>query len=356
LRKIKPNFEIKCKCNNSILLLSPKNLLSFLLSNTKIDNICSKHNLPFENFCSNCRLWLCKECKKDFHNDYFKSHNLKNFNEIDEVDNNLCSIHKNYIYNFYCKTCKKSICYKCNLNEHKEHWKISFVDYMNQFKIFEKKWKRKNLQEFNNYIDSSLKKTINDIEEYVGLIKNKIENAIENFKKFEFNLTKEKNNKISEIKTYIDIIKNVYNYYFNIKQKKEKNIKDIKFLYKSFTEFKELSIDLKTFKENFKKVDLYLKELLKIDFLPIKLSFYFHDNKNKYKKVNYSHCCKSLKINKNWVNCLAELNDDRLAAGCGDFLIKEKKMIKIYNLMNNKEEGKLIGHLDDIISLIYLKN
>ena len=164
-KKIKPTFEISCKCNSTILSLTPEALLNFLNSNSKIDNICSKHNLPFENFCSNCRLWLCLECKKDFHNDYFGTHNLKNFNQIDEKENNLCPFHNGYNYNYYCKTCKLSICKKGFDNEHKEHWKVSFEDYMKQFRNYEKKWKRKNLNEFNIYIDDCVKKTINVIEE-----------------------------------------------------------------------------------------------------------------------------------------------------------------------------------------------
>ena len=355
-KKIKPKFEIPCKCNSSILSLTPNSLLTFLQSNTKIDNICSKHNLPFEHYCPNCRLWLCLECKKDFHNDYFSSHPLKNFNQIDEIDNNLCPIHNGYNFSFYCKTCKHSICKKEALNEHKDHWKVSFDDYMKQFKKFEKKWKRKNLNEFNNYIDYCFKKTINDIEESFNLIKEKIENIIDNFKKFEMNLTNNKINKITEIKTYIDILKNIYNFYYNRKEKIEKNRNDIKFLYKAFTEFKEIKIDSKIFKQNFQKIDSYFNELLNIDFFPINLSFYYHDNKNKFKKEKYTHCSKSISIKKNWVNCLVEINDDKIAAGCGDFLIKEKKVIKIFNLLNYKEEGKLIGHTNDIISLIYLKN
>ena len=356
-KKIKPKFEIPCKCNSSILSLTPNSLLTFLQSNTKIDNICSKHNLTFEHYCPNCRLWLCSECKKDFHNDYFNSHPLKNFNQIDEIDNNLCPIHNGYNFSFYCKTCKYSICKKEALNEHKDHWKVSFDDYMKQFKKFEKKWKRKNLNEFNNYIDSCFKKTIKDIEDSYNLIKEKIENIIENFKKFEMNLTNNKINKITEIKTYIDILKNIYNFYYNRKEKQEKNRNDIKFLYKAYTEFKEITIDSKIFKQNFQKIDLYFNELLNIDFFPIKLSFYYHDNKNIFKKEKYTHCSKSISIQQNnWINCLVEINDDKIAAGCGDFLIKGKKVIKIFNLMNYREEGKLIGHTNDIISLIYLKN
>ena len=142
-KKIKPKFEIPCKCNSSILSLTPNSLLTFLQSNTKIDNICSKHNLTYEHYCPNCRLWLCSECKKDFHNDYFNSHPLKNFNQIDEIDNNLCPIHNGYNFSFYCKTCKYSICKKEALNEHKDHWKVSFDDYMKQFKKFEKNGKEK---------------------------------------------------------------------------------------------------------------------------------------------------------------------------------------------------------------------
>ena len=355
-KKIKPTFEISCKCNSTILSLTPEALLNFLNSNSKIDNICSKHNLPFENYCSNCRLWLCLECKKDFHNDYFGAHNLKNFNQIDEKENNLCPFHNGYNYNYYCKTCKLSICKKGFDNEHKEHWKVSFEDYMKQFNNYEKKWKRKNLNEFNIYIDDCVKKTINDIEDKVNIIKEKIENIIENCKKFELNIINEKNKKIKEIQTYINIIKNIYNYYYTNKEKKEKNRNDIKFLYKAFTEFKEISLDQKLFDENFQKIDFYFTEIKNIDFFPINISFYYHDNKNIFKKEKYSHCIKSITIQQSWVNCLAELNDDKIAAGCGDFFINETKVIKIFNLMNYKEEGKLIGHTDDIISLLFLKN
>ncbi len=52
-----------------------------------------------------------------------------------------------------------------------------FEDCMKWFRNYEKNWKRKNLNKFN--IDDCVKKTKNDIEDKVNIIKEKIENIIE---------------------------------------------------------------------------------------------------------------------------------------------------------------------------------
>ncbi len=63
------------------------------------------------------------------------------------------------------------------------------------------------------------------------------------------------------------------------------------------------------------------------------------------------------KINNNTTKLgevFTELKDDKIVQG--DFFTNETKVIKIINLMNYKEEGKLTGHTYDIISLLFLKN
>jgi zinc finger FYVE domain-containing protein 1 len=75
-------------------------------------------------YCQQCNSLQCVTCEKEIHQDSDKKkHDRLN---LDEVDDEYCSVNKNHQAVFYCPTCALAFCYSCYETRHqhsdgKEH-------------------------------------------------------------------------------------------------------------------------------------------------------------------------------------------------------------------------------------------
>jgi len=69
-------------------------------------------------YCVQCNSLQCISCEKEIHRnlDYVKHERLN----LDEIDDEFCSIDRQHQAVFYCPTCALSFCYACYENQH-EH-------------------------------------------------------------------------------------------------------------------------------------------------------------------------------------------------------------------------------------------
>lgn len=352
-KKINP-FIIPCKCDHKkTISIEAKALLSFLSNSTNSKGICKKHNKEYVSYCFKCRLWLCEKCKECFHNEFFSQHVLSDSDSSEDMKK--CEIHSNCDINIYCKDCKIAICQKCSMIEHNEHWLIDFKDYIEQLEKFEAKWKKKNFDDMSKEIDEDVNKIIEELKKNRQIFMKKLDWFIELIERARDKYLEKNNEKINEIRIIGDILKKVYSYYYTEKKKTNKNIFDIKYLYKANSEFKHLELNVKLLESNFAKIDKYISKIGTLNFFPIDLSFINYENKNTL-KTELLKCESTLKTNHSWVNCLVLLQDGRLASGSGDWAGSSDKTIKIWNLSTLTEEFELKGHLDDVLSLVQLSD
>src|SRR5580698_787618 len=69
-------------------------------------------------YCLQCNTLQCILCEKAVHQiSDNKKHERLN---LDEIDNEYCSINKNHPAIFYCPTCTLSFCYACYVNQHQQ--------------------------------------------------------------------------------------------------------------------------------------------------------------------------------------------------------------------------------------------
>ena len=154
-----------------------------------------------------------------------KPNELKNFDTLNHIKKNIILFEKNCNepitnYSYYCITCKKSICYKCGVYEHKEHILIQRDNCLQYDPTF--------FNEISKVIEDGLlideKKTLvkNCVNDSINKIKEKLDNMkIEKFKEIDnifsqikANFMEVKNNYLQTKKTlenYYDVNKNFFN-------------------------------------------------------------------------------------------------------------------------------------------------
>lgn len=354
-KKLINPFTFNCSlCKTSKLEKTPIEILDFLNKISSSKGICKKHNYDYENYCPKCRLWLCKECKSKFHDEYFSQHQLSDSDAKEE--DNKCEFHHELDKNFYCKDCKISLCKQCALKDHKVHWIISFTDYEEQFQKNYTKLKFKTFEDAKKEIETSTTNTENSINDDYNQVCSKIEKTISSLKQFLSDLTKIKEKKIEELHTYSKIIKKVYSTYFSEKERKDKNIQSIRMLDKIDSEFSNVFYDKKHRDARaLGKIDKVLSEILSVNIFPINFQFVSHENISPTRK-DFLKCEGTIRSQTSWVNCLVELKDGQLATGGGGWAGSSDKTIRIYNIVTLKEDFKLKGHRDDVLSLVQLKD
>lgn len=103
------NYQYKNNVSSSIL---------------KPSNLTCKEQLSCQNeiahvYCTDCQKLQCIECEKKVHDDIkTKNHERLNLNEI---DNELCSIDNQHRAIFYCLKCQSTFCYNCYETQHENN-------------------------------------------------------------------------------------------------------------------------------------------------------------------------------------------------------------------------------------------
>ena len=151
-------------------------------------------------YCVNCKLWLCKECKTLFHNQYYPGHQFSTNEEV----NIFCQAHPEEIAEYFCISCQKNICGLCTIdngeikNNHSSHRFITQIEYKqnteknngqtslkyqsyDQFEPYMEKY----VNDFNEKLDNDFVKKKSKIDEMIQKLKGleeEYEHQTENFK------------------------------------------------------------------------------------------------------------------------------------------------------------------------------
>lgn len=343
------SYLFKCKCKKGEGKLSIEFLLQLL--SHKLNAKCPKHSQIYEDYCPKCRLWICKDCKEYFHNEYFSKHILY---EDENINIGKCINHSED-KEAYCKDCKIELCKRCNKNEHNNHLVISFNTYLKQIDSSKQQFLRKTYEDYSLFIKEELNKTEEQNQRHYDDVISVIDQIIEKLLLLKNNyLQKEKERKIDLLKKHIQLIDKIYNYYYREMNRKEIDIHLIKFLHKANCELKQIKCIESSFKLYLNKVNEDIDKE-KANCFCFKFIFRNLELKNQFSQ-GPMHCERILRMNKGWINCLVLLFDGRLASGSGDWAGSSDKTIHIWNLNENKEDFVLRGHLDDVLSLIQLND
>lgn len=185
-------------------------------------SLCFKHAIKVESFCKACRLWLCSECKEQYHTAYYPNHPLA-AKEEDDVG---CLAHFNTPIDTYCFKCDMNICKNCLLKGemHFNHRHIPI----------EEKPKAKPNTVLNNYTSSSEfmafieqneKTFFEKLESDYIVQKQKIEEFVNNLQLMFNEYTSQMQVFQSDMKNLYQLIKLSYNNYFYLYEYNNSNKK-----------------------------------------------------------------------------------------------------------------------------------
>jgi len=68
-------------------------------------------------FCLQCNSLQCILCEKEIHDENSTNDQHERLN-LDEIDDEFCSVDRRHQAVFYCSTCAAAFCYSCYENQH----------------------------------------------------------------------------------------------------------------------------------------------------------------------------------------------------------------------------------------------
>ena len=213
-------INTKCKCGNYSNNLS--DYINLFEKNISIqnENCYNKNHQPIKGieYCSICKKFFCETCLQ-FHKDYLPDHITSPY-KIDHIS--FCFEHSNPIEN-YCENCKIGICKNCK--NHDNHDIIKLNQYWNQIYFF---LPFKNIKDCENYLDNCNKISEKEMKSFIDYI----DNFIEKLKNIEDNIKKEYEESKKRREEECSLIKYLFSNFlaFNNNYIQIKNMEKISFL------------------------------------------------------------------------------------------------------------------------------
>ena len=238
--KDKESLTIYCKCKEGKVDIAYKDYLSYLHSYLdKKPGQCRVHKVTGTNFCEECQMWLCLKCREEFHDKCYESHHL-----VDVlVRKEKCKFHPTKEVELYCKSCLCEICYQCVANGegHFGHKFMKYEDYMRVIKSNMAMNKYKSFEDFNSVYSGVVQRIKGEYEKDVNNINTQIDIIIEKLKNCKENYNKKMKSKFNRMNEAIEIVRLLYQIYFDDVSKRERNfaiLKQIKKVNKEIVDIK----------------------------------------------------------------------------------------------------------------------
>ena len=260
-----------CPCDKGKLSLLPAQMKELFVSSSKEVNLCKKHKIAPECYCLDCKLWICSECKKTFHDDLFAGHKTSQNEPGKEKE---CKLHQNEKIVKYCNECRKELCEQCE-KEDDEH-KSNIVDIKEKENAMKKEIKNKMLykkyEDVEKIIEQKEKIYKAEIEKSNNCIKEKAKKIIDEITKQIKELDSKKQNEIDYLDALFSSIKFVYKNMYSSLNDDNASINDLEEINKIEKHISEISL----LPSETKEMDNTLSSLFKLlpsSLLKINISF-----------------------------------------------------------------------------------
>ncbi|MCQ2820796.1 MAG: hypothetical protein MJ252_26350, partial [archaeon] len=214
-------------------------------------------------YCANCKLWLCNECKKLFHNLYHPDHQFS----LTEDPNIFCDSHPESIAEYFCITCQKNICKQCitengdKLKKHTQHRYMTKTEYQEKTlkNNGEKSLNYQTYDEFEEYTNRYVEEFNQRLESDFITKQKKIKEMIQKLQGLEMEYQHQTENFQIKMNQIFTIIKETYFYYFSCPDENKQKINfqssltNISLVSKRKADLDELFCGLLTQMEEFEK-------------------------------------------------------------------------------------------------------
>jgi len=329
----------------------------------KKKDICATHKKLAEDYCIECKKWLCGECKKIFHDSYFKDHNL-----VPEVpfEFKKCKNHDDNKKDLFCTSCSEEICHFCNRKgeSHEGHPIMTLMEYKDHVLDCKKEYKYQKFEVFDNFLTEL---EVEFTEKFNNSF-NKKKELIDEITKLLETITKEylpkKEEKKKFIKNYFEIIRCSYYNYFHDLKVKDPLIDTLNFINSINKEILSINFDSE-YTEDLEKIRNNLQLIDVKKFFKYEMEFTYHTlnlKKTIKKQVKKDGNTKtSLRGQKNikkketeddtdHIYCLIQLKDGNIVTG------GSKGVLEVWDLKSLKKVDSFNAHTDNIYSVIQLSD
>lgn len=271
-----------CPCNNGKLSISSSQMKEIFTSTSEEMTLCKKHKIAPDCYCIDCKLWICSECKKTFHDDLFASHKTCQAEPKKEKE---CNVHQNEKIIKYCNECKKELCAQCEKEDEKHSSNIIDIkEKENTIKTeIKNKMIYKKYEEVEQIIDIKEKKYKSEIEKSNNCIKEKAQKIIEEINKQVKELESKKQTEIDYLDALFSSIKYVYKKMYTAIDDDNASIRELEELNKIEKHLNEISV----LPSDTKEMDNILSSLFKLlpsSLLKVNLSFSIQEQKEEIKQ------------------------------------------------------------------------
>lgn len=239
-----------CPCNGGTLTTSLDecfNILSHSVQ-SKSDKICSKHSKYLNLYCADCRIWLCENCVKQFHDEYFKNHQVSYRGE--QLRNSKCFYHREEMKNCICKKCNSMICEECihDINsEHINHATFTVKEYQKVIKNKKKELKYRNYNDLEMFINDKKTKIFKDFNMNSLKIKNMVDKGIKILTDLRDNYVYKTSQNLKNLNAKFNIIKKVYENFYNELNDDKLNMTSLEFISKIKKELENITFTYENF-------------------------------------------------------------------------------------------------------------
>ena len=312
---------------------------TFQLREEPKKDICEVHNKIAENYCLECKKWICLDCMKLFHNSYFKGHTLV----LEEpLELKKCKEHTDKVLDLFCKDCHKEVCHLCSREgeNHEGHKIVTLREYRNFILKNKRKYQFKSFDDFDDF----LKKIENEFRqkfENSFKIKEKIINEIiELFQKITEDYFPKKQEKLNFIENYFKIIRGCYFNYFTDLKIKEPTINTLNFISRINKELIDINFSSEYTKE-LEKIKESTKLINPKKFFKYNIKFLHHS----------LNCIKTIKEEPdNRIYCITQLKNGNIVTG------GTKGVLNVWDINTLKKVDYFKAHDKLIYSVIQLND
>jgi WD40 repeat protein len=305
----------------------------------KKKDLCEVHNKLAENYCIQCKKWICIDCVNLFHNKYFKEHTLVLEEPFEYKE---CKVHGGKLMDLFCSDCNQEVCHFCDMRgeNHEGHKVITLNEYKTNILKEKKKYRFKNYKEFEEFLNNLEKEFKKQFEESFKKKESIINKIMELFQYITEEYFPKKQEKENFIANYFKVIRWCYFNYFNDLKIKEPVIDTLNFINGVNKELSGINFDSE-FTEDLEKIKENIKLINPKKFFKYEMKFTYHT----------LNCVKTIKEEKgNHIYCIKQLKNGNLATAGSE------GVINIWDINNLKKIDYFKAHEGNIYSLIQLND
>lgn len=243
-------ITLYCSCGGGSLNMSLSECQNKLINTNQIktDKICSKHYKSLNLYCSDCRIWLCEDCVKQFHEEYFKNHQVSSRGE--QLSNSKCFYHRDETKNCICKNCNDLICSECITDEtsqHINHATFTVKEYQKIIRNKKNELKYKNYEDLEMFINDKKSQTFKEFNKTSLKVKNIVDKGIKYLTDLRDKYVEKTSLNMKNLNMKFNIIKQVYNNYYKELNDDKLNMTSLEFLSQIKQELQNITFSAQKF-------------------------------------------------------------------------------------------------------------